>query len=327
MRRYAYLIGLCGLMLAAWMFFLTAETSGPAINRWTPTADMATARAAACSVLLQDGRVMVAGGTGAAGVVPVVELYNSNGTFVPGPNMLHARANASCTVTQDGRVFVAGGNDGTQDLASTEIFDPVAGAWTAGANMSVPRAGHGALLTPLGAVVIAGGSSNGKLTDSVELYTTANYFVPVGSLSSPRKDFAMTALDKYRVLIAGGTAGTSPVNAVDIFDARTQKIAAAGTMLAARSQLGAATLLDGTVLLTGGYDSNWNVLASTEIFDAAKGESVAGPDMTMPRAGHQAYALSGNGAVLIVGGTDGNGVLSSSEQYPFWPAASRPRRP
>ena len=318
MRRYAYLIGLCGLVFAAWMFFLTAQTSGPAINRWTPTADMATARASACSVLLQDGRVMVAGGTSAAGVVPVVELYNSNGTFVPGPSMQHARANASCTLMQDGRVFVAGGNDGTQDLATTEIFDPVAGAWTAGANMSVARSGHGALLTPWGAVMIAGGSSNGHLTDSVEMYSTANYFVTAGSLSSPRKDFAITALDKYRILIAGGTDGTSPVKAVDIFDSRNQTVAPAGAMLAARSQLGAATLLDGTVLLTGGYDPNWNVLATTEIFDAAKGESVAGPDMTTPRAGHQAFALSGNGAVLLVGGTDGSSILSSSEQYPFW---------
>ena len=328
MRRYAkYLIGLFGLVFAAWMIFLTAQTSGPAINRWTPTADMATARASACSALLPDGRVLVAGGTGVAGAVSAVELYSANGTFVSGPPMLQARANASCTVMQNGHVLVAGGNDGTRDLASAEVFDPVAGAWSAAADMSVARSGHGALLTPWGAVMIAGGSSNGELTDSVELYSTANTFVQAGSLSSPRKDFAMTAIGAGRILIAGGNDGKSAVSAVDIFDSRSQTVTAAGTMLAARSQLSAATLLDGTVLMAGGYDADGRVLASTEVFDAVKGESAAGPDMTTARAGHQAYALAGNGAVLIVGGTDGKNVLSTSEQYPFWagrfiPAAS-----
>ena len=38
--------------------------------------------------------------------------------------MAAARAGASATRLIDGRVLVAGGNDGTEDLASAEMYNP-----------------------------------------------------------------------------------------------------------------------------------------------------------------------------------------------------------
>jgi hypothetical protein len=43
---------------------------------------MVFARAAACSALLADGRVLVAGGTSSSGVVGTAELYGPEGIFV-----------------------------------------------------------------------------------------------------------------------------------------------------------------------------------------------------------------------------------------------------
>ena len=56
-----YLIAFVVLFISAWLMLLPAQYSGPATNRWTPTADMANARVAACSALLPDGRILVAG--------------------------------------------------------------------------------------------------------------------------------------------------------------------------------------------------------------------------------------------------------------------------
>ena len=44
-------------------------------------------------------------------------------------DMSVARAGASATLLIDNRVLVAGGHDGTQDLATAEIYYPFAGTW------------------------------------------------------------------------------------------------------------------------------------------------------------------------------------------------------
>ena len=75
-----------------------------------------------------------------------------------------ARTGASATTLIDGRVLIAGGNDGTQDLASAEIydrFDP-AGFSPVDTQLQVARSGHTALLLPHNnGVLIAGGTANG----------------------------------------------------------------------------------------------------------------------------------------------------------------------
>jgi hypothetical protein len=264
--------------------------------------------------LLQDGRVLTVGGNSASGVTNTVELYNSNGTYSIGPVMHQARANAACVALPDGRVLVSGGTDGASALATAEVFDPAANAWTVTAGMSTPRSNHTATLLPWGAVLIAGGDDAG----TVEAYTTAGQFLPVGKLSTPRTDYAVTALPNHKVLIIGGSNGSNPLSSIDVYDADKNTIAAGGQMLVTRKNFGAATLIDGTVLITGGYAADGSVLNTSEIYDPATGESMGGPAMAMARAGHQAYTLPNNGSVVLVGGTDGNAALGYSEIYTPW---------
>jgi uncharacterized protein (TIGR03437 family) len=275
---------------------------------------MTTARASACSALLQDGRVLVAGGNSAPGVTSTVELYTPSGSFVPGPPMLQARAGAACVTLLDGRVLMAGGTDGTSALSSAEVFDPTQNTWTRVGSMTNARAGHTATLLPWGAVLIAGGESTG----AVEIMGSNGQFVAAGKLSAARQSYAVAVLPNRKVLIAGGTDGNQALSSIDVYTADDNSIAPAGAMLTARRNFGAATLLDGTVLITGGYGADGSALKSTEIFDPVKGESVVGPDMGMPRAEHQSYALPNNGSVILVGGTDGASILTDTEVYPFW---------
>ena len=78
------------------------------------------------ATLLQDGRVLIVGGSDDANKsLASAELYDpETGTFNPTGPMTAARANHTATRLSDGRVLIAGGNDGSADLASAELYQP-----------------------------------------------------------------------------------------------------------------------------------------------------------------------------------------------------------
>ncbi len=130
MRRYAKVLIAVSVLLATFsLIVLRGQFAGSPVNRWTPGADLSVPRTQACSVLLADGRMLVAGGHGRDGAVNTVELYGSDGTFTLGTPMLQARAGAACVTLGDQRVLVTGGTDGTSALASAEVFNPKDNTW------------------------------------------------------------------------------------------------------------------------------------------------------------------------------------------------------
>ena len=320
MRRYSkFLIASLVVLISAWLILLRAQIAGPNVNTWIQVGNLAAARAAACSVPLPDGRVLVAGGSSATGSVHTVDILGTNGAFTAGPPMLEARANAACALLQDGRVFVSGGTDGTKALASAEIFTPSTNVWTSVGSMNVARYGHTATVTQMGAVLLVGGQSDRGVTAQIEAFRPANgTFLSLGAMSSPRSDYAVTVVDKHHTLIAGGTNGSTTLNTIDIFDSSTNAITASGAMHTARHGFAAVTLLDGTVMFAGGYGTDGTALATTEIYDPATQTSVAGPPMSGPRASHLGMVLPGNGAVILFGGTDGTNTLSATDLYQPW---------
>jgi N-acetylneuraminic acid mutarotase len=83
----------------------------------------------------------------------------------------------------------------------------------------------------------------------------------------------------------------------------------------ARAGHTATRLPDGTVLVAGGYDSDGDALASTEVYDSGTGSWTATGYMDVARAGHTATLLT-DGTVLVVGGYDSGGdTLASAELY------------
>lgn len=78
--------------------------------RWSHTA-----------TLLSDNRVLVTGGSGDA----TAELYDpAAGAFSPATSMSAARWFQTATRLSDGRILIAGGNDGSVDLATTDLYAP-----------------------------------------------------------------------------------------------------------------------------------------------------------------------------------------------------------
>src|SRR5262249_22646843 len=136
------------------------------------TGPMAVPRKGHTATVLSDGRVLIAGGQDASGVLAAAEIYDpATQTFQLAGNLSAARYGHTATLLADGRVLIAGGADGTGPLSSAEIFDPAAAApfRLLTAALGAPRFGHTATLRSDGKVFIAGGdiAGTGEMFDPV----------------------------------------------------------------------------------------------------------------------------------------------------------------
>ena len=97
-----------------------------------------------------------------------------------------ARRIHTATLLPNGMVLVAGGSGNSGYLASTELYDPATGTWTATGSLNTARDSHTATLLPNGMVLVAGGEP-GSATASAELYDPASgIWTPTSSLNTGR---------------------------------------------------------------------------------------------------------------------------------------------
>ena len=88
-----------------------------------------------------------------------------------------------------------------------------------------------------------------------------------------------------------------------------------GSLNTARTDHTATLLPNGKVLVAGGEDANFNVVASAELYDPANGSWTATGSLNSVRRNHTATLLT-NGKVLVAGGVGGSGnVLTDTELY------------
>ena len=109
------------------------EIYDPATGKFTVTGSMSEGRSQHTATLLQDGRVLVAGGgahvpAGGDGLTlsggNTAELYDpTTGVFTPTGLMVEGRDIAAAVLLQDGRVLVAGGISNPLD-ETAELYVP-----------------------------------------------------------------------------------------------------------------------------------------------------------------------------------------------------------
>ena len=196
----------------------SAELYDPASGTWSLTGSLNAPRAFASADLLDDGRVLVSGGTDVtkSGDVQFAssEIYDPvSGQWTMTGDMLEIHSGHS-SVLLDGKVVIFG-----QTLA--EMYDPDTGVWSSLGAPAVERSrGTSAIILQSGKVMIAGGEwKQPGWQGQVHVMATIQTFDPSSNVFSSSEIPSMTAPHIYQstflqddgVLVVG-TAGIETYN-------------------------------------------------------------------------------------------------------------------
>ena len=193
----------------------SAELYDPGTGTFTATGSLTTARYYHTATLLNNGKVLIAGGTdgtlagsGQLTGLSSVELYDpATGLFTPASNLLVSRQGHTAVLLPDGRVFIAGGAGGTlgfpSDAAQAELYNPDSGTFAAANCCGVGRLGGTASVMSDGQVLLFGGYS--EYGDSgIKVYNPNTDSTLDHSTLGPRKAHTATPARNGSILIAGG---------------------------------------------------------------------------------------------------------------------------
>lgn len=322
----------------------SAMVYDPASGQWAPTGSMASPRAAHTAVLLEGGRVLVAGG----GADASAETYDPQaGVWSRAGSLATNRTSHTATLLADGRVLVTGGwrNDGIV-VAAAEIYDPGTATWSGAGQLAEPRMAHTSTRLRDGSVLVVGGCARGGHLCE-EFPPASERYVPVaggpGTWSAgpppavPRSHATATLLDSGKVLLAGGCTHfelfvfvkrcDSYPRTVELFDpaaGNSGRWEPTGSLREGRAGHTATALADGRVLLAGSGWLEADPLASAALYDPASGGWSFTSFLGEARDSHTATLLH-DGRVLVAGGAGPGGLRSSmsdsSANDESWPLA------
>lgn len=306
-----------------------------------PGPRLASARALATAVTLGNGKTLVCGGVDTLGtVLASAELWDPvTRTLSPTGSMRTARALHAATPLPDGRVLVAGGTTAFSDpvaaLAnaqnSAEIYDPVAGTWTAVRAMGRRLLAPGLHTLPNGRALVTGGFEVIVLGLPIPIGSVAacQTYDPVGNTwsnaASMRQARAVhhtsaTHLPNGQLLLTGGaTSGPDlrqamPTARAETYDHATNVWTALPDMASARVGH-TAHVVGARVLVVGGTQGTLNAptpIAGVEALDPVARTWSTLPDLTAPRGAHVA-ARSADGLLAVFGGQGSSGTLATVE--------------
>lgn len=140
--------------------------------------------------------------------------------------------------------------------------------------------------------------------------------VPHGEMSLARAAHKATTLTDGRILITGGCSEngcTGMIPTAEIYDPVARTFRAAAAMSEPRGNHSAVALIDGRVLVAGGW-SGRHTTASAEIYDPRTDRWTPVADMGETRGSPTATLLQ-DGRVLLVGGTRDMTPLASAEIF------------
>jgi hypothetical protein len=291
----------------------SAEIYDPVKDQWTVVAPMHVARAYHLAELLLDGRVLVVNGgpTGSVAKQRSVELYNpSTNTWDSVGSTTMGHAEGTITRLTDGSILVAGGLEFGTEAKNPPIYasnysehyvpDSGAGQWGEVSVMNELPSSQAASILRDGTVLVTGG-----LTPGGTVRSTVRYHEPA-TLASFQNNVWQYSQDMFSV----------------------------------RSRHTQTTLVDGTVLVVGGYLGCIQTQPTTPCSTSTGGVEVFQPTnsvsgvwtnadyLNVPRGGHTATLLGGYQCKILVAGGYNWGTkaaLSSAELYPT--LCPRPPRP
>ena len=237
----------------------TAELYDPQTGKFRYAASLSVPRAGMTATLLNNGTVLIAGGESMNNTRQLIaEIYDpATNTFMESGSLNIGRSAHTATLLNDGNVLLIGGNSSRNNiLSSAEIYNPTTGKFTYTGEMSMVRHKHAAVLLQDGNVLVIGGSNqddwNGKYT-SAEIYdANTGKFLQISNLNKERFKLENGAvlLDNGNVLVGGGN------QQIEIYDAGNQRFILGDRLDNDYFSGVLIRLLNGSVLITGGYDTS-----------------------------------------------------------------------
>lgn len=282
--------GRTGSTAANGVVLATAEIYDPATNTWTETASpMNVARRSHTATLMQDGRVLVAGGgngvvTTTSAAIQSAEIFDpAAGTFTLIGDMITKRSAHSATLMAGGTILITGGSAGNGTLFPTtaaEIFNPVGNTFTSVGPMNFPHLAQnpgqlrdGRLIQPSSYYNNTHTSAGGVITAESEIYNPATQlFTPIEPMFKKRIDIGAIGLLDGSLLVAGGVT-TSPSypsifqSSSEVYNPANGHWNVSGIMSSGRDEFSGLLLNDGRAMISGGFVSPGAVLLnSVEIY-------------------------------------------------------------
>ncbi|WP_437338519.1 Kelch repeat-containing protein [Sorangium sp. So ce394] len=285
-------------------------------EEWSSVAPLPQARERHIALLMPDGQVMVAGGSGDYPYPTTVDFYDpATDTWTTGDALPYPMSPVGAALLQDGRVLFSPGG---------LVYDPSTGATT-----SVPftpaEAARGwefaqtaLTLLPSGLLLRTGGSDDDRVLKEAVLYDpAANTWSSAGSMSVTRHLHTATLLQDGRVLVVGGytlNGNEMPEGrtSVEIYDPATGAWTAAAPTNLPRMQHTATLLPSGRVLVVGGggriYGGTEEEIVvlvdageTAEIYDPASDTWTSTPPPNFRHTWASAVAPLDHGRVMAVG--------------------------
>lgn len=292
------------------------------VGRGAMSVTRSFAGAADAATVLEDGKVLVAGGRSVHRNIAGIDFSESTNTsevFDPATGfwtmafMNAFRIEHTQTLLANGKVLAAGGVSGARAevsgslnavAATAELYDPVLNTWTATGSMAAARRGARAVkLTTgphAGKVLVTGGKDTGTTwTATCELYDpAAGTWAATGSMAVARSHHALVVAADGSVVAIGGNNTGGPLTSIEVYNATTGTWStAAGALGKSRNHPVATLLNNGTIFVYGGD------IASDSI------EILTGPAWAptavasaLDRMRHHTQTLLADGRLLLIGG-------------------------
>ena len=283
------------------------QYSAAQVVAMAPGATLVHQRQNHTATLLQDGRILIAGGDiwwSVSQITDTAEIYDPVAEkFSLAGNMNATRLFHTATLLPDGTLLVVGGAPDyyADPIKSVDLFDPARNIFLPTNQLAFARCKHSATLLPDGRLLIAGGAPG---VTAVELYDyKTGTLATGGNLLIPRSGQVAALLPSGKVLFVGGGTSGPPA---EIFDPGTGTSFPAGgspTNLVSASGL---SLVDGRVFL---LDSQRSQIYDPQLDEFKESGTPIG------RRFYPSLTLLNDGRVLISGGGSSLGYLQSTEVY------------
>lgn len=187
----------------------------PTQERFVPGPATHRPHAQQCSVIIDHGRILIAGGYGGG-----PEVFDSRSDSWSGVASTSPRTHPVMNTLPDGTVLLASGvSTRERDLNSARIFHPNHGTWSTAAALRVKRDGATGTLLLTGQVLVAGGEQvSGHVIRSAELYDPiTNTWTSTGEMHVARTAATAVRLRDGTVLVCGGGNFGGPLASCEVY--------------------------------------------------------------------------------------------------------------